>query len=380
MGKTVLKGITWDHSRGYSPMVATAQRFCELYPDVEITWQKRTLQSFADESIAALAQRFDLLVIDHPWVGFAAAGKTLLPLNLYLNDNIIQELRKYNVGKSLESYYYDGVHWALPIDAAAPVASYRADLLNNSGLSLPKTYEDLLELAGKGVVAMPAIPIDSLMHFYMFCCSLGEDPFCSRNEVVRPELGKEALKLLKRLIDTLDKRCFEWNPFKVYERMSNTDEFIYCPFAYGYANYARDGYAKKKLCFTDLTMLKDGVRFKSTLGGTGIAISANTKAVEEAVKYVEYVASSECQQTLYFAAGGQPAHYTAWRSSDVNSWSGNFFVDTISTLTSAYLRPRYNGYLDFQDKGGDVVQTYLKYGGEERKVLEKLNELYLNTL
>jgi len=62
----ILKGITWNHSRGFLPMVATAQRFAELYPNVQITWEKRSLQAFADYSIQELAERFDLLVIDHP--------------------------------------------------------------------------------------------------------------------------------------------------------------------------------------------------------------------------------------------------------------------------------------------------------------------------
>ena len=43
-----LRGITWGHSRGFTSVVATAQRFNELNPDVEIVWEKRSLQAFAD--------------------------------------------------------------------------------------------------------------------------------------------------------------------------------------------------------------------------------------------------------------------------------------------------------------------------------------------
>ena len=74
-----LKGITWNHSRGYNPMVCTSQRFMELHPNVNITWEKRSLQAFADEPIDKLAERFDFLVIDHPWTGFAAKNKFILP-------------------------------------------------------------------------------------------------------------------------------------------------------------------------------------------------------------------------------------------------------------------------------------------------------------
>ena len=82
---TKLKGITWNHTRGLLPMVATAQRFTELNPGIEISWEKRSLQEFADASIEDLAKRFDLMVIDHPWTGFGADTKTILPLSERLN-------------------------------------------------------------------------------------------------------------------------------------------------------------------------------------------------------------------------------------------------------------------------------------------------------
>ena len=64
-----LIGITWNHTRGYLPMVATAQRFSELRPHVSIAWHKRSLQAFADAPLVDLAARFDLMVIDHPSIG-----------------------------------------------------------------------------------------------------------------------------------------------------------------------------------------------------------------------------------------------------------------------------------------------------------------------
>jgi hypothetical protein len=54
-------------------MVATAQRYSELHPDVQIDWYIRSLQSFADDSIATLSTNYDLLVIDHPSIVEAAS-------------------------------------------------------------------------------------------------------------------------------------------------------------------------------------------------------------------------------------------------------------------------------------------------------------------
>lgn len=57
-----LRGITWNHSRGYVSVVATAQRYMEMHPEIKISWEKRSLQAFADHPIDVLAQQYDLLV------------------------------------------------------------------------------------------------------------------------------------------------------------------------------------------------------------------------------------------------------------------------------------------------------------------------------
>ena len=126
-----LKGITWGHSRGYTPLAALSQRFSELHPGVEVEWQKRSLQAFADQPLEDLCPHFDLLVIDHPWVGTAARFGYTLPLDQHLSSYFLEDQRMHSTGGSHESYHYDGHQWALAIDAAAPAASYRADLLHH---------------------------------------------------------------------------------------------------------------------------------------------------------------------------------------------------------------------------------------------------------
>ena len=147
---TILRGITWNHSRGYLPMVATAQRFLEMNPSVEVRWEKRSLQEFADYPVEKLAETFDLLVIDHPFSGYAAAHPVLLPLDEHLSTDFLAEQARESVGKSHESYYYGGHQWALAIDAATPVSCWRPDLAERYGVSIPETWEELLSLAELG--------------------------------------------------------------------------------------------------------------------------------------------------------------------------------------------------------------------------------------
>lgn len=374
-----LKGITWNHTRGFTPMVATAQRFEELNPDVKIVWEKRSLQAFADEPIDQLAQRYDLLVIDHPWAGFAAKTGVIEALDNLLPAEFLQDQTDNSVGYSHESYRYNEKQWALAMDAATPVASARMDLLSEMKLGMPQTWDDLMVLAEAGKVAVPSIPQDTLMNFYMLCCTLGEAPCLTEEYVVTPETGVKALEMLRELSRHLDRRCFEWNPIKVYEAMTLSDDFAYCPFAYGYANYAKPKYARKVLKFSDTVDLDGHGRLITTLGGTGFAISSSSKHKEVAARYAEFVANPEMQEHFFIEFGGQPGHQRAWRSEFANATSDNYFLDTMPTLERAFLRPRYHGHMNFQDNAGAPIREYLMNGGDAKAVLAHLNDLYLTS-
>ena len=80
----------------------------------------------------SLPNEYDLLIIDHPWVGCAAATNCVLPLDQYLPEAYLQDQLENSVGGSHQSYNYDGHQWALAIDAATPAASYRADLFEKA--------------------------------------------------------------------------------------------------------------------------------------------------------------------------------------------------------------------------------------------------------
>ncbi|MGH9352035.1 MAG: ABC transporter substrate-binding protein [Terriglobia bacterium] len=375
-----LRGITWNHSRGFLPMVATAQRFGETHPGVEIVWEKRSLQEFADYPVERLAETFDLLVVDHPFVGYAARHRVFIPLDetpdKVLIDGFLSEQARDSAGASHASYFYDGRQWALSIDAATPVSSWRPDLLERAQTSPPENWEDLLVLAKRGWVAFPAIPIDSLMNFYMLCCALGSEPFPAGNTFVDSDTGAEALALLRELVALCPAEILNWNPIAVYEAMASRSDIAYCPFAYGYSNYARAGYAANALRFGDLGRIRGGARARSTLGGTGLAISAGCRNPDVAFQYARYVASSDCQGGLYLQSGGQPGRLSAWTSVEANRLTNDFFKETLPSIERAYLRPRYCGYIKFQDQAAAVVHKFLREGGDARPAVSEMRRLF----
>src|SRR5208283_4346193 len=94
----VLRGMTWDDARGYLPLAATARRFSELNPGVAIEWGKRSLKSFEEFPVEQLAADYDLVVLDHPFVGHAAKHGLLLPLDGELPASFLAEQAENSVG------------------------------------------------------------------------------------------------------------------------------------------------------------------------------------------------------------------------------------------------------------------------------------------
>jgi len=371
----VLRGITWGHSRGITPLLAASQRYEELHPGVQISWKKRTLQEFADFPIEALTKDYDLLIIDHPWVGCAAATGCVLPLNEYLPAAYLQNQEENSIGGSHESYFYEGGQWALAIDAATPAASYRKDLLEKNNIPVPQNWEDILQLARAGRLAVPAIPIDLLMNFYSFCIANGKEPFASDEELIDRETGLAAIATMQELYSLVDPRFFSANPIAVAELMSSTNDYWYCPFAYAYSNYARTGFAKHVLHYTDVVSFK-GKKLRTTIGGTGIAVTSSSINPEIAIDFAQWVVSEELQQTLYAEHGGQPGHLKAWQDEKNNRLSHDFFRSVLPVMQNGYIRPRYNGYLHFQDQAGDPLQQCLMGSVTATKALDQMNHIY----
>jgi multiple sugar transport system substrate-binding protein len=373
---TVLRGVTWDHVRGLGGLRATAATYAAARPGVRVEWTTRSLQAFADQPVDELARRFDLIYLDHPAVGEAVARSCLVPLDEHLDAATLAEQAAGSVGRSAESYEWEGHRWALATDAAAQVAAYRPDLLERAGVAVPRTWPEALEAAAalrraNMWAALPAIPVDAVCAFLAVCAALGEAPFHA-GRVAPPATGREALGLLRAFLARCHPASLDWNPPRMLEHMGTGDEVAYCPLAFGYANYARPGFRDHLVLAAPPPAGDDGVP-RGTLGGAGLAVSAASPAVAAAVRYAAFVADPHTQRTTYFQAGGQPGHRAAWTDPVVDAAASGFFGATLAALDAALLRPRHDGFLGFQEAAGDLLHGHLRHGGDPDRVLAAMD-------
>lgn len=369
-----LRGMTWNHPRGYDPMVACSHIWAEK-TGVTMVWEKRSLQDFETYPVEELAKTYDLIVIDHPHVGQITKEGCLAPLDVPGRETERQQLRDDSVGSSYESYEWQGRQWAFPIDAATQVQAFRPDLIAEA----PSRWVDVLSLARQGKVLVPMLPPHSLMTFYTLAANLGA-PCRSdgKGDLVDADVGVRVIDMIRELVALIDPSCFSMDPIAVFERMSGDGTEIACsPLIYGYVSYAMAGFRPKTVHFTDIAAAGNLGPAGSALGGTGIAVSGYSRAIPEAIDFAYWIASGDVQRGPYAAAGGQPGHGQAWEDAAVNAATADFYRATRATLQSAWVRPRHDGYMAFQQQGSDCLNDGLRAGTDGKKIVTELNRLFL---
>ena len=379
MGIT-LRGLTWDHPRGYAPLLGGVPEYEKQHPEIKINWDRRTLREFGEAPIEQYLDRYDLLIVDHPFVGFAAAHGALVDLAPSINEAEKIHFAADSVGPSWESYWYGGGLWAFPIDAATQVASYRPDLLRALSPAVPNTFDGVLKLgkkarkAGKSIV-VPACPTDAISLFFTLSANLGFPIPEERELFVDDSIAAGILDHLHKLIAVAHPKSVEWNPIQVYDFMTTSSDAVYCPYGFGYSNYSRVGNLVR-LKFTNAPSAGQRGCAGTMLGGTGVAISRLSAHPSEGIAYAKWLVSPEHQQGIYFREGGQPASLAAWTDSSVNVAADGFFSDTLQTLQTAYVRPRFDGFVRFFEAAGIEINRCLRGEVKDAALIRWLNERY----
>ncbi|WP_181170408.1 MULTISPECIES: extracellular solute-binding protein [unclassified Mesorhizobium] len=365
--------MTWSHPRGYDPMVACSALWKEK-TGVSIEWEKRSLQDFESFPVEELARAYDLIVIDHPHVGQITAEKCLAPLDVLGREADREALARASVGRSYPSYTWQGRQWAFPIDAASQVQAWRPDLIEVA----PAIWTEVLALAEQGRVLLPLRPPHSLMCFYTLAADLGLPCVVDGSaDLVDDETGETAFEILREIAALVDPACLTMDPIAVFERMAEANSRIACaPLIYGYVPYGVAGFRPRRLAFADMPVAGGNGPIGSALGGTGIAVSAFSAAREAAIDFAYWIASGDVQRGPYAAAGGQPGHAAAWEDDAVNAATGDFYRDTRATLEGAWVRPRHDGYMAFQQRASDRINEGLAGRQDAGHVVADINRLF----
>lgn len=344
--------MTWDHPRGIDGLVASGDLVSDRH-GVRLNWEARSLLAFGDQLVGEFADRYDLMVIDHPHVPDAVEAGAIIQLDELLDAATLATLQRESVGQSHDSYLYRGHQWALAVDAAAQVSAFRPDLADEA----PVFWDDVFALARRGTVLWPYKPVDAFSTFATLLAQRGS-PLAAPGAFLDRDAAGEALQTMLELASGVPAWCQDANPIDVAEALATGSEFTHAVALFGYTNYARAGFRAHELIYDDIPSY-DGRAHGATLGGAGVAVSSATRHPELAAAVALTLAGAAAQAGSYTAGGGQPGNLRAWKSAGLNDLTRNFFGNTLRTLEGAWVRPRVLGWPEMQLEMSHIIHDCL---------------------
>ncbi len=209
-----------------------------------------------------------------------------------------------------------------------------------------------------GRVALPAIPIDSLMNWYMLCLALHGELFAAGRSVVARDIGIAGARTPARtgravrsgLLSPQSDRHLRGDDHERRHRVLSIRIWL--------QQLCRDRlYRADRYDSVVWYAGTNAVAFDAGRHRTGRIAAYQTS--EQAMAYAAFVADPRRSVASSPPAAGNPA-IAPHGLTQTNAASNDYFRATLPTLDDAYLRPRYAGYLHFQDEAGPIVHRFFK--------------------
>jgi multiple sugar transport system substrate-binding protein len=349
--------LAWDHPRAVAPLAACRAAWERLTGE-RLLITTRSLASFGDDVPEAGSE--DLVLIDHPHVGRAAADGTILPLDGLLDDAALATLAADSAGPSHASYRHDGHHWAVAIDASCQALAVAASAEHGPA---PATWDDVvaLALAHPGTVALPLHPAHAISALLSMLAS--REQIAGDSSLASDEALQWATGTLATLAAAGPAQAFGWEAPDALGRLAEGD--LRCvPIVYAYVGYDVAWRAAPAMA-TESTP-------GSILGGVGAAVLSGSPDPVGAARLAAWLGSSEIQLGLVRPAGGQPATYSAWTAPGADP----MFEAVLPTLEMSQVRRRDAWWPAFQRASGELLARGLLLGREPLRLADELARLY----
>lgn len=348
-----LRVLAWDHPRALGPLAAAATAWAER-GGCRVVVERRSLDAFGDSVPSAGAA--DIVLIDHPHVGAAAAAGAIEPWDGHLDAGALAALIDGAVGPSGSSYVHDGATWAIPADAACQAAAVRR------GAVAPATLDDLAALLADapGRVAVPLHPAHALSTFLTLAATLGaRDVEAAFSDLA---IAEAALEPLLAIAAAGPRGAFDWEPPEALAELA-AGRLDCVPFSYCYVGYDVD-WASAPAATGPARPL---------LGGVGMALLGGCARPDEAARFAAWYASEEVQSGLVLAHGGQPAAASAWTAA-----ADPLFGALLPSIGRAVVRPRERWWPDLQITAGRDLRDALLDGLPATRIARRLHDRYLD--
>lgn len=374
-------------------MKATTEAFKKANPHINVKIQQLPnstdyQRNFYKRALYSGDSSIDVFFSDIIWTAELASSDWVLPLDGYFDASVQQEFLQ----NALEGCKYNGRLYALPGRTDVPLLFYRSDIVE----APPKTYRELIELSNKYRSS------SGLKYGFVFQGQAYEGLVCTALEFIWNNGGDvlqdgrivinspEAIEGLQSLVDivntgtaTSDVFNFQEEDARIAFQDGNALFMRNWPYAYDLLTSSNSKVNGK----FDIAPLPVGPRGKvgrGALGGWNYMINKNTKNLDMALNFVEYMSSYEIEVLDCCTGGNLPTRKAAYddpRVQEANPWLKGFtskfentnlrpvspLYSSISTVMQANFSSAIQGKISAEAAIGNIEKRLLEMNPSDKK-------------
>jgi multiple sugar transport system substrate-binding protein len=276
-----------------------------------------------------------------------------------------------------------GSLFGLPFGAETSILAYRKDIFEKHGLSVPKTYDELLKVAcqipeleaGMGGMATRAASGHHASHaFLLHLAPLGGRVFDGAwNPTMNSAEGVAAAEALKTLVDCGPEGGVTFGPAEASSSFAQGKSAMFMDsiaFAATFENPEKSTVAGK----VGYAMHPAGVRNASQTGGFGVGIPTNAQNKEAAFLLMQWLTSKEGDLAVAME-GGNPSRFSTYQNADLNAkypYSATF--GEALKFADPDWRPIIPTWGSINADIGTTMSQYLTEGGDAKAMLDGVAE------
>lgn len=313
----------WDYYGEATPIKPLVEPFMKEYPNIKVQYESLDWDTTLEKLNVVLTGGTppDVVTTDMTWLPrFASLGAftDLKPLSGGKLNNVAWD-QAYTPG-ALEAITFGDQIVAALYDFDVYALYYRADLFQQKGLQVPKTWDELLTtaqaLAEGDKYLYQWLP--ETFHGSQWIYENGGDLLSSDNKTVVFN-SPEAVQAIQFYASLLDKKVAIYWGADQGERIQGIKDGRIAMYSDGPYNMGIMKSAAPEMAgLWKVALHPSGKQAGSYLGGTGLVIPANSTQKEAAWKFIEYAMRVENQIGVYTLAGAAPALTAALESPQVN--------------------------------------------------------------
>ncbi|MEM1049104.1 MAG: extracellular solute-binding protein [Pseudomonadota bacterium] len=220
-----------------------------------------------------------------------------------------------------------GSLFGIPFGSETSVLGYRKDIFEKHGLSVPKTYDELLDVAckipelepGMGGMASRAASGHHASHaFLLHLAPLGGRVFDDAwNPIINNDAGLKAANALKTIVDCGPEGSQTFGVAEAAASFMQGNAAMFMD-SIAFAAQFEDPSKSKVVGKVGWALHPEGVRRGSQTGGFGIAIPKNAQNKEAAFLLMQWLTSKKGDK-LVAMAGGNPSRFSTYADPEVNA-------------------------------------------------------------